>query len=166
MGAREIPLVSTSLIFSSLIFSSSIFSSLIFWILHIIPIYLLDDVFRSLFARNSNATSTESLELDSYISLIQCKDSHNVFIQTMGKFVVDCQLLALPSKESDHMATKDTFQDRSRELNVAIAIVKDVLESCIVLEWGSDNVKKEREKNPTAVVATATMCAGTSCSLQ
>jgi len=52
----------------------------------------------------------------------------------MGKFVVDCQLLALPSKESDHMATKDTFQDRSRELNIAVAIIKDVLEGCIVLE--------------------------------
>jgi hypothetical protein len=52
----------------------------------------------------------------------------------MGKFVVDCQLLALLSNESDHMATKDTFEGRSRELNIAIAIIKDVLKGCIVLE--------------------------------
>ena len=52
----------------------------------------------------------------------------------MGKFVVDCQLLALPSKESDHMAMKDTFQDRSREFNVAVAVIKDVLEGWVVLE--------------------------------
>jgi hypothetical protein len=52
----------------------------------------------------------------------------------MGKFVVDCQLLASPSNESDHMATKDTFEGRSRELNIAIAIIKDVLKGCVVLE--------------------------------
>jgi len=52
MGVRENQLVSTSLIF---------------WILHIIPIYLLDDVFCSLFTNNSNTTSTEGLELDSYL---------------------------------------------------------------------------------------------------
>ena len=63
----------------------------------------------------------------------------------MGIFVVDCQLLASPSKESDHMATKDTFEDRSRELNVAISIIKDVLKGCVVLERGSDNGKKERD---------------------
>jgi len=47
----------------------------------------------------------------------------------MGKFVVDCQLFASPSKELDHMTTKDTFEDRSQELDVAIAIIKDVLMS-------------------------------------
>ena len=52
----------------------------------------------------------------------------------MGKFVVDYQLLASPSNESDHMATKDTFEGRSRELNIAIAIIKDVLKGCVVLE--------------------------------
>jgi hypothetical protein len=52
----------------------------------------------------------------------------------MGKFVVDCQLLASPSKESDHMTTKDTFENRSRELDVAIAIIKDVLKGRVVLE--------------------------------
>ena len=65
---------------------------------------------------------------------MQCEDSHNIFIQTMGEFVVDYQLLASPSNESDHMATKDTFEGRSRELNIAIAIINDVLKGCVVLE--------------------------------
>ena len=63
------------------------------------------------------------------------------------ELVVYSWLFTLPLEQSDHVASEDALENRSREVNIGAAdIVKEVLQDSVVLKWNCD-IDNQYKKN-------------------